>query len=499
MKHKLNSPLSHLPFSLRLICIFLLTSLLSLAMSLYLNTNINRSLEQINTIYTSNNHLNTMTETLNSLHGSILEYLEIKSTDSLNNYYYYAQQYQNLLSELNHQATDSASGAMEKNIYYISQSYIQTADDAIEAKRARNTGKYRTAYAEATEYYNYLTSYIYSLNNQQFLTNSMNYQSLEVSLRLIERMNTLVTIAMALFNIFLVIVMVSQLTRPLLLLAKASNQVASGNFDVQLPPVKSDDELGVVTRTFGEMVVSLQQYIEKVKSSMKAEKEAQERELLMETHLKEAQLRYYQAQINPHFLFNSLNAGTQLAMMEDAERTYSFIQNMADFFRYSMKSLNTDVDLREEIELVDNYVSIMNVRFSGDIHYEKSIRCDITGVRVPCMIIQPVVENAIGYGIRNISWEGKILLNVFREEQDIIIQVMDNGIGISQSRLEEIRQNRNVHDSSDKNSNGIGLGNVQNRLKLYYNKDNLFSIDSEGENKGTQVTIRIPVEEEPYV
>lgn len=499
MKHKFNSPFSHLPFSLRLICIFLLTSLLSLAMSLYLNTNINRSLEQINTIYTSNNHLNTMTETLNSLHGSILEYLEIKSTDSLNNYYYYAQQYQDLLSELNHQATDSASGAMEKNIYYISESYIQTADDAIEAKRARNTGKYRTAYAEATEYYNYLTSYIYSLNNQQFLTNSMNYQSLEVSLRLIERMNTLVTIAMALFNIFLVIVMVSQLTRPLLLLAKASNQVASGNFDVQLPPVKSDDELGVVTRTFGEMVVSLQQYIEKVKSSMKAEKEAQERELLMETHLKEAQLRYYQAQINPHFLFNSLNAGTQLAMMEDAERTYSFIQNMADFFRYSMKSLNTDVDLREEIELVDNYVSIMNVRFSGDIHYEKSIRCDITGIRVPCMIIQPVVENAIGYGIRNISWEGKILLNVFREEQEIIIQVMDNGIGISPSRLEEIRQNRNVHDSSDKNSNGIGLGNVQNRLKLYYNKDNLFSIDSKGENKGTQVTIRIPVEEEPYV
>lgn len=499
MKHKFNSPFSHLPFSLRLICIFLLTSLLSLAMSLYLNTNINRSLEQINTIYTSNNHLNTMTETLNSLHGSILEYLEIKSTDSLNNYYYYAQQYQDLLSELNHQATDSASGAMEKNIYYISESYIQTADDAIEAKRARNTGKYRTAYAEATEYYNYLTSYIYSLNNQQFLTNSMNYQSLEVSLRLIERMNTLVTIAMALFNIFLVIVMVSQLTRPLLLLAKASNQVASGNFDVQLPPVKSDDELGVVTRTFGEMVVSLQQYIEKVKSSMKAEKEAQERELLMETHLKEAQLRYYQAQINPHFLFNSLNAGTQLAMMEDAERTYSFIQNMADFFRYSMKSLNTDVDLHEEIELVDNYVSIMNVRFSGDIHYEKSIRCDITGVRVPCMIIQPVVENAIGYGIRNISWEGKILLNVFREEQEIIIQVMDNGIGISQNRLEEIRQNRNVHDSSDKNSNGIGLGNVQNRLKLYYNKDNLFSIDSEGENKGTQVIIRIPVEEEPYV
>ena len=499
MKRKRTSPFSHLPFPLRLIFIFLLTSMLSLAMSLYLNTNINRSLEQINTIYTSNNNLNIMTETLDSLHDNILEYLEVKSTDSLNNYYYYEQQYRNLLSDLNHQVTDSTAGSMEKNIYNISQSYLAIADEAIEAKRARNTGKYRTAYNEATDYYNFLTAYIYSLNNQQFLANSRNYQSLEVSLRLIERMNTLVTIAMALFNIFLIIIMVNQITRPLLLLASASNQVAAGNFDVELPPVVSDDELGVVTLAFSKMVISIQEYIEKVKSSIKAEKEAQERELLMETHLKEAQLRYYQAQINPHFLFNSLNAGAQMAMMEDAEKTYSFIQNMADFFRYSMKSLNTDVDLQEEIELVDNYVSIMNVRFSGDIHYEKSIDCDITGVRVPCMIIQPAVENAISYGIRNISWEGKIRLEVHREGSEILIYVRDNGIGISSERLQDIRSGKTAHTSSDKNSNGVGLGNVQKRLNLYYNKENLFSIDSKGENMGTLVTIRIPVEEEQYV
>ena len=312
-------------------------------------------------------------------------------------------------------------------------------------------------------------------------------------------MNTLVTIAMALFNICLIIIMVNQITRPLLLLASASNQVAAGNFDVELPPVVSDDELGVVTLAFSKMVISIQEYIEKVKSSIKAEKEAQKRELLMETHLKEAQLRYYQAQINPHFLFNSLNAGAQMAMMEDAEKTYSFIQNMADFFRYSMKSLNTDVDLQEEIELVDNYVSIMNVRFSGDIHYEKSIDCDITGVRVPCMIIQPAVENAISYGIRNISWEGKIRLEVHREGSEILIYVRDNGIGISSERLQDIRSGKTAHTSSDKNSNGVGLGNVQKRLNLYYNKENLFSIDSEGENMGTLVTIRIPVEEEQYV
>ena len=129
MKRKRTSPFSHLPFPLRLIFIFLLTSMLSLAMSLYLNTNINRSLEQINTIYTSNNNLNIMTGTLDSLHNNILEYLEVKSTDSLNNYYYYEQQYRNLLSDLNHQVTDSTAGSLEKNIYNISQSYLAIADE----------------------------------------------------------------------------------------------------------------------------------------------------------------------------------------------------------------------------------------------------------------------------------------------------------------------------------------------------------------------------------
>lgn len=497
-KHKLHL-FSNLPFQLRLILIFLVTSFFSLAMSLYLNANINRSLDRINTIYTSNNNLNNMADTLDQLHASVLEYLETKSTDSLNSYYYYEQAYRTLLDTLNASSISSLSGAMEKNIYNISSSYLSVTDEAIEAKRARNTVKYRASYAEATEYYDFLNDYISSLNNQQFLLNSRNYQALEHSLKLMERTNILIIIAMSLFNIFLVIVMIRQITKPLLSLAAASNLIAQGNFDVALPPVTTNDELGTVTNAFSQMVVSIREYIEKVRSSMEAEKEAQERELLMETHMKEAQLRYYQAQINPHFLFNSLNAGAQMAMMEDAEKTYSFIQNMADFFRYSLKSQGSDVYLEEEIALVDNYVSIMNVRFAGEIHYEKEISCPINGIRVPCMIIQPVVENAISYGIRNISRDGHILLQVRSDGADVLIEVIDNGIGITLERLAEIRSGQTAHTSSDKNSNGIGLGNVQERLKLYYNREQLFSIESDGEDQGTKVTIRIPVPEENHV
>ncbi|MBQ5675913.1 MAG: histidine kinase, partial [Lachnospiraceae bacterium] len=128
----------------------------------------------------------------------------------------------------------------------------------------------------------------------------------------------------------------------------------------------------------------------------------------MENHLKDAQLKYLQAQINPHFLFNTLNAGAQLAMMEDANRTYEYIQKVAELFRYNIKKSNEIVTLREEIDLIDNYIYILNVRFSGEIQYikqiEEAVKDKLDEITLPGMILQPIIENSVNYGIRNIDW-----------------------------------------------------------------------------------------------
>ena len=151
------------------------------------------------------------------------------------------------------------------------------------------------------------------------------------------------------------------------------------------------------------MVLSIQDYITRLRQSMETERQMQEKELRMEAHLKDAQLKYLQAQINPHFLFNTLNAGAQLAMMEDAEKTYEYIQNVADFFRYSVKKDYGSVSLEEEIKLVDHYIYIINVRFAGDIQYSKQIDNRLIKVSVPAMILQPLVENCVNHGIRGIQ------------------------------------------------------------------------------------------------
>ena len=265
---------------------------------------------------------------------------------------------------------------------------------------------------------------------------------------------------------------------------------------VELLDVSANDEVGVVSKAFNKMVISIRSYIDKIKENMETERALKEKELMMENHLKDAQLKYLQAQISPHFLFNTLNAGAQLAMMEDANRTYEYVQKVAELFRYNMKKSNEIVTLREEMNLVDNYIYILNVRFSGEIYYEKEIG-DSVGekldeIMLPGMILQPVIENSVNYGIRNIDWQGLITLKVYETDKDICIEINDNGIGISQEKIEQIMTGTLTEHDMSKDSNGIGLDNVINRLKLYCDSDEVFEILSDGENQGTTVFIHLP-------
>ena len=277
-------------------------------------------------------------------------------------------------------------------------------------------------------------------------------------------------------------------------LAETANEVAGGNLEVARIEVYANDEVGVVTKAFNKMVLSIQEYIKRLRQSMETERQMQEKELRMEAHLKDAQLKYLQAQINPHFLFNTLNAGAQLAMMEDAERTYEYVQNVADFFRYSVKKDYGSVSLYEEIELVDNYIYIINVRFSGEVHYSKQIDKRLVNASIPAMVLQPIVENCVNHGIRGIDREGKILLSVYRDNNDICVSVKDNGIGMSQDKIHQILSGSVQVSADNKDSNGIGLDNVIKRLALFYGKEDILQIQSDGINQGTEFIIRIPMQ-----
>lgn len=292
----------------------------------------------------------------------------------------------------------------------------------------------------------------------------------------------------------MVVMMTRRLTRPLKILSRRAKEVTAGDLSVDIPVFRTGDEVESLSKAFDKMMGSIREYVEAQRVSMEKENEMRENELKTQTLLKDAQLKYLQSQINPHFLFNTLNAGMQLAMIEDADKTALFIENMAEFFRYNLSRINEDATLADEIQLVDHYIYILNVRFAGDIHYKKEIEPGLENVLVPSMILQPLVENAVQYGIRGVEWEGWVTLRIWQETGTVYIEVADNGRGMSRELIERVLQGENVKNRKNSKSNGIGIYNVLERLQMYYTTEDVLEIKSDGEGKGTQFMLKIPKE-----
>lgn len=486
----------NLSIQLKLIAAFMLTFLFIFAVNLILYVNINVMTGRIDQVYQSNSSLNELSEALSGVHASMTEYLNVKSSDTLESYYRNSEELNQMLQELNSEIRSDEILMMERNIRNMTLEYLKITDEATQAKRGRNIEKYRVKYEEAVQRFEYINTHIYSLNNQRFKVNTDSYEALARSLRRFEIISIVILLVAGVIITVLVYVLTRSITGPLSRLAHTANEVAEGNLGVEMVPVRSQDEVGIVATAFNQMISSIRIHMDQIRENMEKEAAMKENQLMMESHLKDAQLKYLQAQINPHFLFNTLNAGAQLAMLEGAEKTCLFVENMADFFRYNVKKINEDATLQEELELVDSYLYILNVRFGGEIHFRKQVREELLSTRVPSMILQPIVENAVNYGIRGIEWEGWIELSVYRKKTCICISIKDNGIGMEPEKIREILLGKEQETDLSRNSTGIGLGNVISRLTLYYNRDRetLFDIQSEGENKGTEVFLYLPLE-----
>ena len=312
-----------------------------------------------------------------------------------------------------------------------------------------------------------------------------------------EVVGTIMFFVVVLCDTIMVVMMTRRLTRPLKILSRRAKEVTAGDLSVDIPVFRTGDEVESLSKAFDKMMGSIREYVEAQRVSMEKENEMRENELKTQTLLKDAQLKYLQSQINPHFLFNTLNAGMQLAMIEDADKTALFIENMAEFFRYNLSRINEDATLADEIQLVDHYIYILNVRFAGDIHYKKEIEPGLENVLVPSMILQPLVENAVQYGIRGVEWEGWVTLRIWQETGTVYIEVADNGRGMSRELIERVLQGENVKNRKNSKSNGIGIYNVLERLQMYYTTEDVLEIISDGEGKGTRFTLKIPKEVRP--
>lgn len=506
MKNTLNtaSPRVFGSIKNRLSAVMLITFIVIITINVFIIFRINTSVSRIDAVFSSNVTIGELTEGLDRVQKTVYDYLNTKSTYALENYYRYEQDYRDLLEQLNNQNIGTEPMILEKNIRNMSESFLLQTQQTVQAKRGRNVEKYRESYEKETELYRYINNYIYQLNAMQFRLNSERYKVLLNSLKMLEQFSVVILVVISTIALMLIYWLIHQMVQPLTALSESSIQVAGGNLDVPLLPVVYQDEVGSVTNGFNQMLVSIRQYIIRLRESLEKEASLKSRQLSMEAHLKEAQLNYLQAQINPHFLFNSLNAGMQLAMLEDAEKTTVFLEKMADFFRYNVHKMGEDTTLSEELETVDSYIYILNVRYAGDLTYYKEVEEGFDNIRVPSMILQPIVENAVQHGIRDCMEDGWIRLKLYREDAYLSVIVEDNGAGMTQEQIRKIL-NKPIDyvdpqgsflDSEEprRDSKGIAMENVIHRLQIYYDQDQLLTIESDGAGTGTKVTIRLPLE-----
>lgn len=479
----------------KLVEVFVIVSIAVFVIIVFIYYNLNCTIREMDTVYNSNIQFNDLASNLNNVQNSLYQYLNTKSSDALENYYRYKQDYQSLMEELNQEKISDETALSEKNIYNMSQTYLEFTDEAVEMKRGRNVAGFRQSFEEADEIYGFILANINRINTNAFLSNAQSYSVLRVILSYTTGFSICILFAIMMVAVGWIIMMTRSITRPLIDLANAATEIAQGNMDIDFPIVETGDEVSSVAKACNKMIESIRTYIEETKKNYERESRLIENELRMKNDLKEAQLRYLQAQINPHFLFNSLNAGAQLAMMEGAEKACIFIENMADFFRYNVRRMGKDSTLRDELQLVDNYIYILNVRFSGEIHYFKQIDERVIDVRMPSMILQPIIENAVNHGIREQEESGEIRLSVYSDDENICIQVRDNGKGIDPVTAEKIMNGENTRSMNERDAGGIGLDNVISRLKSYYNKGHVFEIHR-GENSGTIVKLFIPKQRE---
>jgi len=225
---------------------------------------------------------------------------------------------------------------------------------------------------------------------------------------------------------------------------------------------------------------------------------ADQRRKKLEKLLPEMKLKFLQAQINPHFLFNALNTIAAICSREKAEQARHLIVKLSNYFRRIVKREDEWVSLEEELKHIDSYLELEKARYQDGLQIEKEVNLSKKGLHaeLPILILQPIVENAIKHGLAAKSGGGLLKISAWENGENVEIQVRDDGVGIQADKLNEIRMaEAQKPQNPGSEGSGIGLRNIGERLRYQFGPGYRLQIESEI-GKGTTIQFKIPLERE---
>lgn len=267
-----------------------------------------------------------------------------------------------------------------------------------------------------------------------------------------------------------------RISRPIKRLRKSMQAVEMGDFDIRVD-IQSTDEIGELGKDFNIMISEIRTLIKQnnVQQELK----------------RKSELKALQMQINPHFLYNTLDSIIWMAEGRKEQEVITMVSSLARLFRLSLGKGKEIIDIGSEVEHVGHYLTIQKIRYKDKLDYEIKVDPDILNFKTVKIILQPLVENAIYHGIKHKASPGKITITGKRSAHGVELAVHDDGIGMSRETLSKL----SAPGETNSSGGGLGVRNVDERIKLYFGKE--YGLDFESaEDKGTTVYVRLPALEE---
>lgn len=286
----------------------------------------------------------------------------------------------------------------------------------------------------------------------------------------------LVMIAFVLVTVFLSsFLLTHMISHPIQSLVKAMKDFEADAEEFSYQPVHGSKEMIALSDSFGHMVGRIQDLMEKVRRE--------------EITLRKTELKALQAQINPHFLYNTLDAIGWMCEEERSKDAVEMVNALARLFRISISKGHELIPIGKEVEHARSYLMIQNFRYKNQFTYSFDIEEECLPYLCNKITLQPIIENAIYHGINRMVDEGEIRIRIYGEGDDIVFSVSDNGVGMSKEQCGSILK------SEPGDQTGIGIKNVNDRIKIYFGEEYGITIESEPD-EGTCVSIRMPKVEE---
>lgn len=434
------------------------------------------------------------------IQAPLQNYLTSYSSSSLSKLLYIIE----ILNEsipIQRKITADESDLIKREISFLLDNYLSQINQIIEQKRGHRVKEYTENYQNLYNLYNYITDRINYVSLLGFRVQLEEYRNFLSLFRQLQVYSLALILLATAFSFTILMQLINNIVTPMYQLSLMAGKLSNGEFDIPDMHFNSVNEVNQVSEAFNDMKQNIRQFVEELHEQKEMEQEIMTervRNLKMEQMLKRMELYTLQAQMNPHFLFNTINTGVQLAIVENADKTAEFMENLAALFRYNIREKQFFVPLRHELDGLKSYYNILKIRFPKTLKLVLNVQDDLLDkYSCPSMILQPLVENSVLHAFKHKEGIGTITVSIVFNDPVLMISVHDDGDGIPAETIKELLASH-IHDYQ-LSSKVMGLENVIQRCYFFYpDHDDVINIKSNS-TEGTNIEIRIHTEVQPCI